>query len=252
MHLLRKERFILPLLVAGVFAMILFACGGGGGGADDDGDDDSARCGACDSPNACCTIGGNDFCIDISSDLQNCGGCGMLCNAATADNCGGSDCKCGAGPECGAGQGCCDGGCKDTSNDSNNCGGCGNVCGEGTTCSNGSCLCGGVACDAGESCCNGVCSNTQLDTNNCGECGTVCSGTGAACTLGACGCEGGGSACPAEGPGVVTACCTTGCVDTCTDANNCGGCGIVCASGCFFGGCPEGGGPSVDCINLPF
>jgi hypothetical protein len=232
-------------LVSLVFAGVLFACGGGGSGGGNVG-----GCGPCNSPNECCEIGNNSFCINTTADLQHCGTCGDACDSTKADRCAAGGCACGSGPECGDGRGCCDGVCADTQSDSMNCGGCGLACGQGTTCSGGQCLCEGVACGPGESCCNGTCANTQTDPNNCGVCGTECSGEASACNNGLCGCSGGGGGVCPSGDGVVAQCCEgAGCVDICMDANNCGACGNVCALGaCFFGACLPDGQPIEACI----
>jgi len=107
---------------------------------------------------------------------------------------------------CGEGHLCCGGVCGFVGSDPKNCGTCGNVCSGG--------------------CCQGTCVDTSSDPNNCGSCGKVC---------------------PAAQPGFVSACsagtcfferqqacssglayCNGACVDTSSDANNCGLCGNVC------------------------
>ncbi len=64
-------------------------------------------------------------CVDTTTDSNNCGGCGIVCNVAGGETCGGGGtpgtCGCGSGTDCSTY-------CVATATDSNNCGGCGNVC----------------------------------------------------------------------------------------------------------------------------
>jgi hypothetical protein len=252
---------LVSLFLPVALSLVLAACSGGNSNGDDDdgpGTPDAGGSSSCEqncaAPNECCQLTGGTFCIATTSDKMNCGGCGMACDPALADSCGGGQCKCGFGPACNAGSACCDDGCKDLQNDAQNCGMCGLSCGAGATCTNGMCTCGGVQCGAGESCCNGTCVNTMTDPANCGMCGMACTGDMNACNGGTCGCPGGGAACPAPGQGVVPACCATGCANICADTANCGGCGMACGAGdvCFFGGCLNGGGsPLAECLGFP-
>ena len=119
-------------------------------------------------------------CVDTTTDLANCGGCGNACAGGTA--CQGGVCVSGVGGTC-------------TSN---------NHCATGTTCQNGTCLVslggtctgnaqcatgtceGGVcACPAGQTACGGVCRDLLTDELNCGACGTACS-AGQSCVNGIC------------------------------------------------------------------
>ena len=97
----------------------------------------------CDAPFAMC----GKLCRDLSSDPNNCGGCGIKIDRET--------------------EICCDG--VPTLIDSENCGTCGEVCGPDDVC-------------CAES---GGCADLQSDPNNCGECGNVCDG--GECTDGECG-----------------------------------------------------------------
>ena len=98
----------------------------------------------CDTGYAKC----GDTCVDLSSDLNNCGSCGSGC--AAPDNasatCSGGTC----GYLCDSGYSDCDGICIHLLTDPNNCGNCGNVCfapGNGSvSCSGGTCS---IACDPG-------------------------------------------------------------------------------------------------------
>jgi hypothetical protein len=205
----------------------------------------------------CC----NSACIDTSIDPDNCGACGNACQA-------GEFCSRGA---CVVGQACtqnsqfascalpsrregecCSGTCIDLLNDDNNCDGCGYFCAAGTSCVGGLCVVsdGGitscvpdtgnitVTCPAGSDCVNGffacgVTTCAQAGISACNNNFSYSFGLGQCCT----GVDG-------------------GCPDVQNDPNNCGECGIVCASGvcnqgvCFpvpssggcasLGGCPTG------------
>ncbi len=81
--------------------------------------DPKAVDGGCNAPNQVC----NGSCTDISSDHDNCGGCGKACIGGDSI-CVATRCSC-----TGALVDYCDGvGCMDVSSDVNNCGSCGNVC----------------------------------------------------------------------------------------------------------------------------
>lgn len=76
----------------------------------------------------------NSQCLDVSSDINNCGACNHVCQA-------GSDCIYGACTvsACPAGLVKCNGQCKDVSSDINNCGACSHVCQAGSDCKYGAC-----------------------------------------------------------------------------------------------------------------
>src|SRR5688572_28319807 len=114
----------------------LAACGDDGSGSGDNNDNpndnpsgidagaENGSCLGCEdfAGRSCCEIGGQSYCVSTADDFFHCGGCGMGCDENTADSCGGSSCKCGAGAECFGGQTCCGSptGCKDLMNDPQN------------------------------------------------------------------------------------------------------------------------------------
>jgi hypothetical protein len=133
--------------------------------------------------------------------------------------------------------------CVNLSSDPANCGAIGLTCPSGQTCTAGACSgdvapCGagsnGAYCDLGSGtstlcCAGGGCTNTLTDPNNCGTCGTVCS-SNLSCVQGHCeatSCTGQPNASPC-GAGATNECCSSACVDTQTDTNNCGSCGVHC------------------------
>lgn len=177
----------------------------------------------------------NAGCVDLSSDLNNCGACGAVCESGLVGVrcrhgvCERADCPpnltfCGAVDLC-----------RDLSSDPGHCGACGNACASGV-CEGGVCA-GGAGCAVGQAECGGVCVDTCCDNANCGACGNACP-AGQSCFEGVCGCPSG--LCCAEGE--VN--CNGVCVATCCDNQNCGACGNVCGAGrtCFEGvcDCPSG------------
>ncbi|MCB9591873.1 MAG: hypothetical protein H6719_03985 [Sandaracinaceae bacterium] len=110
---------------------------------------------------------GRSYCANLTSSTGDCGECGVTCNPARADRCGGGVCRCGAGRDPCAGTPesmCCtvgvDVACVDTTNDTFHCGRCDNLCPSGERCENSTCTSGAscpAACGAGEICCDGTC-----------------------------------------------------------------------------------------------
>ena len=183
---------------------------------------------------------------NLSTDVQNCGTCGVVCSANNATSaCSAGACRIAA---CNPGFGDCDGnasnGCETNLLTSvNNCGACGNVCSVANAtpaCSAGICQVG--PCTAGFGDCDGNASNgceTNLLTsvNNCGACGRACSAPNAvsSCSAGACAiasCNAGFADCDRNA--------ANGCeINISTDRANCGACGRACNAGqsCSAGTC---------------
>lgn len=112
-------------------------------------------------------------CVDVQSDLDNCGACGAVCESGLVPvECRGGECvraSCPVGVEyCGAVDGC-----RDLSSDPAHCGACGNAC-PGGVCSGGACVSSGGACAEGEVECDGECVATCCNNEHCGACGNAC------------------------------------------------------------------------------
>jgi hypothetical protein len=169
----------------------------------------------------------------LLTDVNNCGTCGKKCTNPNGNaTCNNGVCS----ASCSAGSADCDknpdNGCEvSTKDDVANCGACGKICGKQNTttsaCSNGSC---NIACAPGFSDCDGLTedgceSSTATDVNNCGGCNVKCTNANGStsCGNGKCLpiCNAGTKDCDNNA--------NNGCeANTKTDANNCGGCGIVC------------------------
>lgn len=135
--------------------------------------------GACDPNSTGCTT-------NLTTDLNNCGGCGVKCtippNAASAA-CQGGQCAPGS---CNPGFTSCGGfpssGCFNLNADASNCGSCFNNCnsqGPGGSCTNGVCTCG-----PGLTLCGNTCANLTSDPGNCLACGSACNPGEVCSTLG--------------------------------------------------------------------
>jgi Stigma-specific protein, Stig1 len=211
---------------------------------------------SCDFPNTCCS----NTCVNTSTDPANCGTCGHACQAG--ETCQDGQCNNDCNGQCASWEICCPcasggGNCCYDPADQNNCGSCGNMCSASQICCGGTCIpciyapyatcCeGGYCCDAyggiGQVCCNGQCCwgsccGGQCCNNINGCCGEQCCPGNTQC----CGTSTNPTCCPTDKP----TCCrdpATGdyvCVDTNSDANNCGFCGNVCGGGttCISGRC---------------
>ncbi len=214
--------------------------------------------GACQSGFGDCDSSDANGCeTDVSSDVQNCGGCTTVCSFANAAaSCSAGACIMG---NCQAGFGDCDSstvnGCETALDDSAaNCGSCGHACafdhGSGS-CTAGSCELQGCDTDWGN--CDGLGDNgceTDLRGNvvHCGACDNTCAYAHAAATCVQKACQMGNCA-PGYGD------CNGDSADGCeaglgSDAANCGACGHACSfdhagaacvnSACVLGDCQAG------------
>lgn len=149
-------------------ALLELACGQGDGSSPGDGGGEGdpvcgveqTKCGAA--------------CVDLLSNPNSCGACGVACASGEACVAGSCDCQ--------AGLDLCASGCAALGSDGANCGACGNSCDGGLVCSQGTC---GDSCLAEETQCGSSCVDVSSDALNCGACGNAC-GAGNACTLGVC------------------------------------------------------------------
>lgn len=203
--------------------------------------------GTCLCPPSLADCDGKPGCeANVSTDPNNCTGCGLVCsNNHMAKR----TCDDGCNGTCAAGFQDCNGdklkdGCEiNIASDVKSCGGCGLACSNNhvtASCTAGEC---DGTCTANFADCNGDkrkdgCeSDARTDVKNCGGCGIACSvnHVKASCKAGECGgsCEAGFEDCNANKQ-------KDGCeIDTSTDANNCGACGNVCPDGdaCQNGKC---------------
>ncbi|MCA9668121.1 MAG: hypothetical protein KC503_21130 [Myxococcales bacterium] len=214
-----------------------------------------SRCGeTCDALQTCCESG----CANLRLDKDNCGTCGNACGPE--QYCSGGGCRCSNGRQacglncCAAGEQCCEGQCV-SKTDPRHCGSCGRACRPGEGCCNVKGIgyvcycqtCGDDGCGPGQACCgrNG-CVDVLDNPQNCGSCGHRCR-EGTHCKSGQCLCDSGTVACGSGCCAAGESCCADRCVDTSTDASNCGGCGQQCTGGkvCLGGtcACPAGRAP---------
>jgi hypothetical protein len=219
---------------------------------------DLGRCalGACAEGFADCNGIASDGCeADLTTDADNCGGCGTVCafDHATA-SCVSSACVLGL---CQTGFDNCDGldanGCEvELALDPAHCGACGNACAfehAAAACADGACMLG--PCDAGYDDCDGLAASgceadLAADPLHCGACGSACvlANATAGCLEGACvvaACDDGFADCNLDA--------ADGCeVDLTTDAGNCDSCGSACGFENAEALCQEGSCVMGDCI----
>jgi len=186
-------------------------------------------------------------CVDVRTDLANCGGCGLACTGGMT--CQGAQCV-STGPTCNAPRTRCGDACVDTTSSTDHCGACNRACTPGQRCAAGSCQ-APPSCTAPQVFCGVGCANTLTDTRNCGVCGLSCA-SDERCANGVCtrgtppvdagtptGTSPAGRACAGEttacgslmcfgdiGSGHCTASCTQG--STSAEQAQCGGPGGTC------------------------
>jgi hypothetical protein len=117
-------------------------------------------------------------CVDLTTDLNNCGGCGIQCAAdqhcaAPAGEVSTCICNNDGGPGTTTDIQSCDDSCVDLDHDPYNCGACHNICVYGP-CTPGDAGTGVCACDAPFELCGSTCIDPRDDFNHCGGC-TACS-----------------------------------------------------------------------------
>lgn len=128
---------------------------------------------ACDVGEECCS----GVCVDLTSDVSNCGECGMVC--VDRDNSTPACDELGCDYDCEDGFDDCDleesNGCEQQLNTASDCGSCDHACsGETPVCNGtiGSCVSG---CTGSEMNCDGTCVDVMgSDVTHCGSCTTVC------------------------------------------------------------------------------
>lgn len=168
----RSRRAVLKGLMAGALggAVGLLTAGGAaagkGNGNGNNGNGDNGNGNGNSKKPDCCPSTAPRLCglqcVDVLSDVNNCGGCGFACPD-------GSTCQDGA-CLCPDGTTLCGNACVDTSSDNDHCGGCDTTCTDPQTCQDGECLC-----PAGTVLCGDTCVDTSTDASNCGSCGHPCS-----------------------------------------------------------------------------
>ena len=136
--------------------------------------DTSRLCGSCGSY-TCCGSGTSccgNYCVDLASNIDNCGECGYVCPQPGPNEygaCVDGDCV----YACAKGAVDCNGTCTYLAGDPNNCGACGIICGGSTplcikgVCSSNPCIFPFVPCD-------GICVDPTSDPYNCGGCYIQC------------------------------------------------------------------------------
>jgi expansin (peptidoglycan-binding protein) len=184
----------------------------------------------------------NAECVDVLTDRENCGDCGVVCEL-------GADCVAGECTGCPDGLESCSGVCSDTGSSEEHCGSCGVSCDEGELCIGGTCTENTCSTDVELPCDDGQCVNVQYSNTHCGGCDIACDGEGEWC-------EPERLAGDASVAGVSRCRCADGqtkCAGKCTglnyDRENCGACGVKCVGSqyCDNGQCRCGGASQVLC-----
>jgi hypothetical protein len=230
-------------LSSGAFTTCAMAGGDGGlccGGQCVDPTSDVVNCGRC---GVSCAVG-SSCAAGICGPTEDGGPCGGTCpsgtfclefdNACHTPTCGPND----TGETCALVDGgsaidgtCCNGTCLDLGADPNNCGFCGQACGESAQC---------IGTCAPEQTCG------SFATTQCAA-GLVCFG-GVLCVSTSCAGRDNGGSClfGADNPSLtnggsttIGTCCNGSCVDVTQDPNNCGICGASCPSGICLAGFTE-------------
>ncbi|HKP56592.1 MAG TPA: hypothetical protein VJV78_07730 [Polyangiales bacterium] len=156
-------------------------------------------------------------CVDTSSDVAHCGGCGRQCTDSEHGSaaCDGGVCSL----TCSEGYAPCGDGCYLLESDPLHCGACTVSCGDPEgglgVCESGTC---GMRCLAGFILCNGKCVRAD-EPAHCGKCTTACQAD-QSCAGGTC-----VRACPA---GTVD--CGRSCVDLKSEPKHCGSCDKACGA----------------------
>lgn len=127
---------------------------------------------------------GADTCVDLNTDSDNCGTCGMTCVAG--ETCVQGNCE----VVCPADQIVCDGACVDPQTNDQYCGAGGECAGpdQGVACDGGySCVEGDCACASPYfECAPDVCVNLDTDITHCGTCFDACPADATGCMNGDC------------------------------------------------------------------
>jgi hypothetical protein len=182
-----------------------------------------------------------DGCETPTNTVNNCGGCGSVCDIGNANSasCDGTQCSyvCKNGFADCIMIGANTDGCETPTNAIANCTGCGKMCDgtnsvgatcDGTTCSYTGCKAGFADCSMGAPDLDGCETNLNTSITGCGGCGIACdvvTSDGATCAGGCCmytGCKMGFANCVTTCPDL------NGCETATVTVNNCGGCNNVC------------------------
>ncbi|MBN9166619.1 MAG: hypothetical protein BGO98_40255 [Myxococcales bacterium 68-20] len=143
----------------------------------------------CTFPQATCPSSASPCDVDLLSDDENCGACGVRCSGPGVDHSKWTcvDGKCTFSCDS-ADRRNCDGnptnGCETLITDVTNCGACGRQCAEGQICDEGKCKPRCESWGLPDECphpqlpTSAICTDLRTDDQNCGACGNVCDPTG--------------------------------------------------------------------------